>query len=136
MAETVASLLRRSLEHLAAEVPEGYRWLVEELGPLHVEVAVDDEHFAVRGGGGVHVVDASTECPHARVTTSRAAILDLLDGVITLDEAVAAGQLDAIGPLDALLQAHDALIAYVHAAVRAPSVPGLRAKLTDEGCRR
>ena len=33
--------------------------------------------------------------------------------------------MDVRGSLDDVLRAHDALLAYVHAAVRAPSVPGL-----------
>ena len=50
MAEPVAALLRRSLGHLAREVPASYRHLLAELGALVVEVDVDGEVFACAAG--------------------------------------------------------------------------------------
>jgi hypothetical protein len=131
MAETVASLLRRSLDHLASEVPDSYRHLVAELGPLVVEFDVDGELFSLRGGQRLEVTGGAASAPGARVATSRAAILDVLDAGIPLHEAVQAGRVDVRGSLDDVVRAHDALIAYAHAAVRAPSMPELLAELRD-----
>lgn len=131
MAETVASLLRRSLDYLASEVPDSYRHLVAVLGLLVVEVEVDGEFFSVRGGRRVEVADGAARAVGARVTTSRAAIIDVLDAEVALREAVQAGRVGVRGSLDDVVRAHDALIAYAHAAVRAPSMPGLLAALRD-----
>ena len=129
MAEQVSSLLRRSVEHLADEVPDSYRLMLETLGPLLVEVDVDGERFALRGGQRLEVSEGATGMAGAQITTSRAAILDLLDAKVGLDEAVQVGAVGVRGSLDDILRAHDTLLAYVHAAIRAPSQPVLLSAL-------
>ena len=59
------------------------------------------------------------------VGASRAAVLDVLDGAVALAEAVESGRVRVLGSIEDVVAAHDALLAYAHAAVRAPSVPGL-----------
>jgi hypothetical protein len=132
MAEQVSSLLRRSVGHLENEVPDSYHLVLEALGPLVVEVDVDGEQFSLRGGGRLEVSDGVAGVAGAQITTSRAAILDLLDAKIGLNEAVQAGAVGVRGSLDDVLRAHDSLLAYVHAAVRAPSQPGLLDALRTE----
>lgn len=129
MAEPVSSLLRRSVDHLADEVPDSYRLLLDRLGALIVELDVDGELFSMRGGHRLEVSDGPAREPGARVGTSRTAIGDLLDARIGLDEAVEAGAVRVAGSLENVLRAHDTLLAYVHAAVRAPSQPALLAAL-------
>ncbi|MDV3126183.1 SCP-2 sterol transfer family protein [Mycobacterium sp. 21AC1] len=125
MAEPVSSLLRRSIEHLEVEVPDSYGRVLTELGHLVVELVVDDELFSLRGGTGLRVCDGAAGTAGARITTSRAAILDVLDAEVGLGEAVEAGTVSVRGSVEDILRAHDTLLAYVHAAVRAPSQPGL-----------
>ncbi len=129
MAEQVSSLLRRSVEHLADEVPESYRLLLEQLGPMVVELDVDGELFSLRGGHRLEVSDGAADRAGTRIASSRAAILDVLDAKVGLGEAVEAGTVAVRGSLDDIQRAHDTLLAYVHAAVRAPSQPGLLAAL-------
>lgn len=129
----VAALLRRSLEHLAAEIPSGYRRAADALGPLVVEIEVDGEVFALRGGDAMTVAEGGGGGPAGvRIATSRAAIGAVLDAETSLAAAVDADLVRVRGTLDDLLRAHDALIAYVHAAARAPSTAGLRALLDPE----
>jgi hypothetical protein len=129
MAEHVSSLLRRSVEHLADEVPGSYRLVLQELGPMVVELDVDGELFSLRGGHRIEVADGGADKAGARIATSRAAILDVLDAKVGLEEAVEMGTVCVQGSLDNILRAHETLLAYVHAAVRAPSQPGLLAAL-------
>jgi hypothetical protein len=129
MAERISSLLRRSVEHLEHEVPDSYRLLVTELGPMVVELDIDGELLSLRGGDRLVVSDGAAQTAGARVVTSRLTILDLLDAVLGLGEAVEAGAVAVRGSLDDVQRAHDSLLAYVHAAVRAPSQPGLLAAL-------
>lgn len=130
MGESVAALLRRSVGHLADEVPASYRLVLDRLGPLVVGLDVDGEQFALRGGHHLDVSDGQVS-GGPRITTSRAAILDVLDARIGLHDAVQAGAVTVEGSLDDILRVHDTLLAYVHAAVRAPSVPGLLSALRE-----
>ncbi|MCV7427941.1 SCP-2 sterol transfer family protein [Mycobacterium montefiorense] len=129
MAENISSLLRRSAEHLEHEVPDSYRLIVATLGPMVVELDVDDEVFSLRGGGRLQVSDGAAPTAGARIVTSRATILDLLDAKVGLSEAVETGTLSVHGSLDDVQCAHNSLLAYVHAAVRASSQPALLSEL-------
>ncbi len=125
MAERVSALLRRSVERLEDEVPESYRLLLDRLGPMVVELDIDGELFSLRGGHRLEVSDGAADSALTRIATSRAAILDVLDARIGLGEAVEKGTVAVRGSLDDVQRAHDTLLAYVHAAVRAPSQPEL-----------
>jgi hypothetical protein len=133
MAEPVAGLLRRSLEHLADEVPDSHRHLTAELGPLVVAIEVDGEAFSVRGGDPPDVIDGAITVSDVLIVTSRSAIVDVLDAAVSLSDAVESGRVRVQGTLDDIVRAHDALLAYAHAAVRAPSSPGLLAALRVPG---
>jgi len=110
-------------------VPDSYRVLVAALGPMVVELDIDGEVFTLRGGGRLQVSDGAAQMADARIVTSRVTILDLLDAKVGLGEAVEAGAVSVHGSLDEVQRAHDSLLAYVHAAVRAPSQPGLLSAL-------
>ena len=121
--------MRRSVEHLATEVPDSYKLLLDELGPLVVELDVDGEVFSLRGGHRLEISDGPEDRAGARIATSRAGMLDVLDAKVGLGNAVETGTVAVRGSLDDIQRAHDTLLAYVHAAVRAPSQPGLLAEL-------
>jgi hypothetical protein len=125
MGERVSALLRRSVGHLEDEVPASYGLMLEKLGPLVVVLDVDGELFSLSGGHRLEVTDGAVGTAGARIATSRKAILDVLDARVGLEEAVDTGTVSVRGSLDDVLRAHDTLLAYVHAAVRAPSQPGL-----------
>lgn len=125
MAEPVSSLFRRSIEHLEDEVPESYRLLVTRLGPMVVELDVDGDVFSLHGADRLRVSEGAAPTADVRIITSRVTILDLLDASVGLSEAVERGEVSVRGSLDDVQCAHDSLLAYVHAAVRASSQPGL-----------
>jgi hypothetical protein len=132
MGERVSSLLRRSVGHLADEVPDSYRLMLDRLGPLVVALDVDGELFSLCGGPRLEVTDGAARTAGATIATSRATILDVLDARVGLEEAVEAGTVSVRGSIDDVLRAHDTLLAYVHAAVRAPSQPELLSALRME----
>lgn len=129
MAEQVSSLLRRSIGQLADEVPASYRVMLDKLGPLVVELEVDDELFTLSGGHRLEISQGPAATAGTRIATSRAAILDVLDARVGLEAAVEVGMVNVRGSLDDILRAHDTLLAYVHAAVRAPAQSGLLSAL-------
>ncbi|KMO78138.1 hypothetical protein EV589_4894 [Mycobacterium sp. BK558] len=121
MAERISSLLRRSVDHLADEVPDSYRLTLDTLGSLVVVLDVDGERFSLRGGDRLVVADGEPVSADVRVTTSRATIIDVLDAAVALPEAIDAGSVSVVGPVDDVVRMNDTLHAYVHAAVRAPT---------------
>ncbi|KMO69764.1 SCP-2 sterol transfer family protein [Mycolicibacterium chubuense] len=121
MAEHISSLLRRSVDHLADEVPDSYRLTLESLGSLVVGLDVDGEQFSLRGEDRLVVTDGQPASADVRITTSRAAIVNVLDAVVTLPGAIDAGAVTVVGSMDDVVCVHDTLRAYVHAAVRAPA---------------
>jgi hypothetical protein len=121
MAERISSLLRRSVDHLADEVPDSYRLTLDTLGSLVVVLDVDGERFSLRGGDRLVVADDEPVSADVRVTTSRATIIDVLDAAVALPEAIDAGSVTVVGPVDDVVRMNDTLHAYVHAAVRAPT---------------
>lgn len=129
MAERISPLLRRSLEYLEKEVPDSYRLLVAQLGPMVVELEVDGELFSLRGGDRLEVSEGAADPTGVQIATSRATILDLVDARRGLGDSVETGSVSVNGSLDDIQRAHESLRAYVHAAVRAPSQPILLAEL-------
>ena len=126
----VAGLLDESLLVLQREQPASYARLCEALADLRIEIRVDAEWMSVGFEPGGHRVAGESAAAEAldaaaRFNTSRDAVLDVLDGRITLAEAVLTGRLEAYAPLARLLELHDALRLYVNAAVRCQSFPGL-----------
>ncbi|TRW84750.1 SCP-2 sterol transfer family protein [Mycolicibacterium sp. 018/SC-01/001] len=130
MAEPVSSLLRRSIDHLATEVPASHRAVVDALGPLVVLLAVDDERFSLSGGGDELTVGEETSA-HVHIRTTRTTILEVVDANVLLADAIEQGAVDVLGDVDDVVRAHDTLVAFVHAAVRDPGqahlLDGLRA---------
>jgi len=125
----VAGLLDESLAVLQREQPAIYARLCEALVGLRLDIRVDRESMSVGFEPAGHRVTAEViamEGPAgARFRASRGAVLDVLDGRISLAEAVLSGRLEAYAPLPRLLELHDALLLYVNGAVRCPSFPAL-----------
>lgn len=120
MAEPVSSLLRRSVDHLADEVPESYLLTLNALGPLVVALDIDGECFALTGGRRLVVADGEPGRVDVRIGTSRATIVAVLDAETGLQSAIDVGMVTVHGSLNDVVRVHDTLRAYVHAAVRAP----------------
>jgi hypothetical protein len=127
--ETVASILQRSLEQLATEVPAGYRRFTEALSGLAVEITASEPPFSIGGTGPPLVrLDVPSDVD-VRVETDRATIVDVIDGRLTLHAAIIGGRIGVTGTLEDVVRAHAALLAYANAAVRSSSVPSLMMEL-------
>ena len=129
MAERVSSLLRRSVEHLEHEVPDSYRLLVAQLGPMVVELDVDGEVFSLRGGDrlrGIGRCGRHRRSPDRHLPSRHPRRARCQGGTW---RGRGGGHGARPGSLDDVQRAHDSLLAYVHAAVRAPSQPALLSEL-------
>jgi hypothetical protein len=119
-----ASFLATSFELLEREMPAVYGLMCECLASRRVILSVDRESVTLAfSRRRVCFVDAETAEVH--VSTTSRSVLRVIDAETNLIEAVLDGELYVRGKLDDLVVFHDALTAYVHGAVRAPSFPQL-----------
>jgi hypothetical protein len=125
----VARLLGESFAVLAAELPAAHARMCALLAGRAVAIDVDGERFVAAFEGGQARVASlpAGEDPAAgvRVATGRAAILAVIEARRSLADAVLADEVRVVGDLDRLVEAHHALVTYVHGAVRCPSFPSL-----------
>jgi hypothetical protein len=113
------AFLRTSLAILESEVPAQRRAMAEHLAGRVLAIAVDGDIVDLAFDGTVLGVPVR----RVELTSTRAAILAVVDGDRTLADALLDGSLFLRGALDDVLACHDALMAYLHGAVRAPSFP-------------
>jgi hypothetical protein len=121
-----STLLRRSLETLERERPD-----VATLGALDVAIRVGEERVGLRAEDGRVVVAAPPPEARVDVVTGRDTILALVDGEVSLVDAVVGDALALRGAVPDLARFHDALWLYLQGAVRAPSFPALLRAFRD-----
>jgi hypothetical protein len=123
--ESFAGFVRESLEVLRREVPVAHAAMCAPVAGRLVAIGADGEELALRfAADGVRAA-APGGVPDLSVRTSRDAVLALVDAECSLLEAVLSDRLVLRGTPDDVIAFHDALVAYLHGAVRAPSFPGL-----------
>ena len=138
MAESLRSLLGRSLELLRCEQPEHFDGVRRAAAGLVVEIDGGDERFRVCFGegafGGIEIVDCGQErqAGVVRVRTRREAVVELVEGVADLREQLRSGRLEVIGPLRGLGRLDEALRWYVHGALRCPHHRELHLKFRED----
>jgi hypothetical protein len=124
--ESLGALLDESFTILRDEVPEANRRMCSRLEGEVVVICADDQSVVVAcDGAAMRVQAGSIADASAEIRTSRRAILRVLDGEVTLADAVLAGAVSVRASLEALVRLNHGLAMYVHGAVRAPSFPRL-----------
>jgi hypothetical protein len=122
---SLRGLLQESLDCLEREIPQVYQRMCATLDGLSVRISLDDETVVI-GFAGVHGrVDVVGRPVEAELCTSRRTVLAVLDGRLSLADAVLADAVRIKAPLDMLERLNGALEAYVHGAVRSHSFPAL-----------
>jgi hypothetical protein len=95
-------------------------------------VVIDDERLTIRAGGrSIAVEPGLAETPSLRVRTSRSAVRSILSGDTALVDAVKAGSLQITGSMAQIAAAHDAILCFIHGAVRSATIPRLLARFED-----
>lgn len=103
-----------------------YHSLCEVLAQRQVALHVDGEALALVFTRQHAVTLPLTEAiPDIHLSLTRAAILDLVDGKLTLQEAILEGRVNLQGNLPNLLLFHEGWLAYMRGAIRCPSFPDL-----------
>lgn len=114
-----ASLLARALTILEWDELRAFTYLAEALGSLSLALDIDGEVFRVVGAGRPIVQADDRGDAGVRLQTSRAALLDLIDGRTSFLDAVLARRIRLTGASPLLLQAARAQRAFTEGAVRA-----------------
>lgn len=122
MPEPFSVFLRRSLDAVRAEVPMAWRELSHQLDDVPILLRVDGDPTRLWFTRGELRWDEGT--PVVEVRVGREGILAMIDG-LPLADAVLDGHLDLRGAPHHLATFHDALLAWLHGAVRSPSHPAL-----------
>ncbi len=116
----LASFIARSLDAIEHEVPAAWLRLCEALDGRSIRLVVDGEAARLRGrDGGLRLDDGGAAAVDVR--TAHATILELLDGRVTLLDALLDDRIVVRGAPEDVLGFHDALICYLHGGVRSPS---------------
>ena len=136
MADTYASLVAESFASISIEAPGAHHALTRALSDQTIAIMLDDERFGV-AARPIPTITAPSESPDVAITVSASTVRAVIDGDLSLADAVTNDHVRAVGSLDAIAQVHDALIAYVHGAIRSPAVPDLRPRFDEiSGARR
>lgn len=136
MAEAAAPSLGQRLEEalalVAREAPAHFVVMRARLGDRTADVRVESEpplHVSLTGAPPWVRADAppTTEVD-LHLSLSRATLARLLRGESTIEESILDETLAARGDVPALLAFFEALSAWLHGAMRAPSLPQLHAQ--------
>ncbi len=122
-----ADFLAQSFGALQRELPAVYAQLCRQLCPREVGIVVDGETVAACFQRDDVRLSRHRVNPAVEMRTSRGAILAVIDGESTLLDSILDDRLCLRGGPEDVLAFHEALLTYVHGAVRAPSFPGLLA---------
>jgi len=112
--------LRSANALLAREAEAAYRDVARRLTGLPVVLRIDDEVFLVRASALGLTVLRGRGPARIEIATSRQLLADLLEGKLSVLEAVVNGRLFLRGRVDDLLALEGAVSAYLHGAVRVP----------------
>jgi hypothetical protein len=117
-------LLRLSLWHMEREAPQAYASLCRQ-APGSVSLRVDGELVQVCFGPGRAEVRSAALPAGVHAEITRAVILALADGELTLLEALLSERMHVRGAFQDLLRFEAAFMGYLNGAVRSPSLPAL-----------
>lgn len=114
--------LEQALAVIRVDRLAAYVQIEDALAGLVVECMVTDEQFHVEAHRELRLLPGGAKCADARVCTDGQTILDLIDGEISLLEAVENGRLDMFAATSVLLRLAQAQRAFAEGAARARDV--------------
>lgn len=125
MAHDLRAFVDRSLRVLEHEGREAYAELCRAMDTRRIRVVTDPAPFAIRCDGA-HVQTRGAEGDEEIVAAIGGAdVLALVDGVLSLEEALRQDRLIVQADLRDAAIAFDVLLLYVRAGIRCPSFPAL-----------
>ena len=123
-----AGFLDACTARLHHEQPRRLAAVAAALGPGPVRILVDGPAFRIQARGGVPARIMDGPEADLELRSTHTTVLGLLDGHEDLTAAVQREALQLHGPPDRVAAFLDALLLYVHSAVRSAAVPALLAR--------
>lgn len=117
------TFVERSLIALEYEAPASYRRLCGALAGQRVGISADGRQFALDCNGRTITAGPADGREGIVLGTDRETILALIDGVLSLEDALRKDRLIARGGVTLAVRTFDALLIYLRGAVRCPSLP-------------
>lgn len=117
--------LERSLDAIAAEMPDAYAALCATLGTRRVVLEVDAERVGIVCDGESLRLGEPDAKTAVEFRTTRETLLDVTAGRLSFLEAALAERISLRGTVDEVARFYDGLLVYLRGAVRSPSLPGL-----------
>lgn len=123
--DSFAGFLGRSLAILERELPLAYAQMCARATPREVLIEIDGEPVSLAFEAAAHRLLPRPERPAVEVHATQRVILDLIDGRVSLLDAVLEERIVMLGGVPDIGAFHDGLMAYLHGAVRCRSFPEL-----------
>ena len=110
---------------LSEECPGAFHELCDRLDSAKIRLCIDGDSVSPSFAAHGFELVAAHASPEVDLESSREAILAVLDGRLTLEDAVWQDRVVLMGSLDALARFHEGFVLCVGGAVRCPSFPRL-----------
>jgi hypothetical protein len=117
--------LRTSLSRLAAEVPDAHRALAGAMGNLRARLVADGVARTIRFDFSDWTIYAEDSDVDLEVSFDREIIVDLIDGNLTMEDAIYRERLRMRGPIERIERFYDALLIYLEALTRTSGAPAM-----------
>lgn len=125
MPREVRSFLEDALGEIARSEPEADRALRAALRGLRARLSDGALSFVLQADGeGWRFCDGAGTADIA-VAFDEAVILDLIEGALTLNEAILGERIIVFGPIDNICKFYDALFVFLEGLLRASGAPAL-----------
>ena len=132
---TLAEYISELVAELGAADPAALARMREVVGRRRARITLDDESVEVQFGDGVLVGPAGTGDVDGAGTTDRQTVLDLLDGYLSVSEAIVDGRLNVVGPTEEVHRMFVAIEILLDGAARAPTLQRLARDFRADPCR-
>lgn len=125
MPREIRSFLEDALGEIARSEPEADRALRAALRGLRARLSDGALSFVLQADGeGWRFCDGAGTADIA-VAFDEAVILDLIEGALTLNEAILGERIIVFGPIDNICKFYDALFVFLEGLLRASGAPAL-----------
>jgi hypothetical protein len=119
------TFLRTSLSRIAAEEPDAHRALVGAMGNLRARLVADGVARTIRFDFPDWTIYAGESETDLEVAFDREIIMDLIDGRLTMEDAIYQERLRMRGSVETIERFHGALMIYLEGLIRTPEAPVL-----------
>jgi hypothetical protein len=119
------TFLHASLSRMAAEEPDVHRSLAAMMDNLRARLVADGDARIIRFDVPGWRICAGTSEVDLEVAFDRKIIMDLIEGRLTMEDAIYQERLRVHGAVDSIERFHDALLIYLEGLIRTPGAAAM-----------